>query len=517
MHLIVHNQTIGSKKYIRILALNKVESYRKELALAYDACDDTNIRIFYNCGDMCQRLISDLGYKKFKGTTLKETCAGLWCIETCTKDEWFTQIYVEWIQKKLRSYIEDTEDTEGTEGTEGTQSLLYYTIIPEEIQWKEVSTLNHAEIVFDEQTTRYKVLNYELHNDKIVLTKDHILSLIYKFVKNNYSFIASLSLSNIHIPINIDKTSLIYGCCIDKDLLCSNELLYLFSMIGINEQMLERVIKSKTYLDIFETELFTNISKSESNPYYTWYSYIDDTCEDTCENTSENAFNFVQFPSAALKKSVTVDQSTEKIIYKNVLNDEIVLFDKKLIHLIELANVSSFNYTTPLTSKIVESINKTIITQEFINELKQLVAIFDTPSTDKVLPTQKDLTQIYVDKYKNDAIETLASTVIDNVNQYLDGKITNINKNQIGKDLSEMGVKKNRKARGYVYGIEDTKQSKFIDYSKASKEDHQLRECVLPSGTVDVAHWLQPGRFLIPRNDVQIPMPAMLGPYGLPS
>ena len=505
MHLIVHNQTIESKKYIRILALNNIKAYHEELELAYDAEDSAAaIRIFYNCGDMCQRLINDLGFKKFKGTILKEISSGLWCIEKCPiENNWFMQTYVEWIQKKLSSYTEDAEDAEESS---------YYTIIPEEIQWKDISTLNHSKIVFGEQTTMYKVYDYELYNEKIVLTREHILSLLYKFTNSNYSFIASSTLPTEQIPINIDTTSLICGCCIDKDLLCFNELLYLFSTLGINDAMFARVIKSKTYLNISETELLTNMLSAESNPYNSWYSYLDTdniAIFNECVNSIESAPKNV----LSVDSVKCINNLPSKIIYKNTLNNEITLLDKNLMYLSEFTNVAPFNYTSPMTAKIVESINKNTITQEFINELKQLVAIFDndTPSTDKV-PTQKDLTQIYVDKHKNDSLETLASFVIENIYQYLDGKIPIINKNQIGKDLAEMGVKKNRKARGYVYGIEDTNKQKdyVFDYSKASKEDHQIREVVFPPGTVDVSQWLQPGRFLIPRNDIQIPIPSFL-------
>jgi hypothetical protein len=508
MHLIVHNQTIESKKYIRILALNNVKAYHDELELAYGASDTTLVRVFYNCGDMCQRLINDLGFKKFKGINLKEINTGLWCIETCPtqQDEWFTQTYIEWIQKKLSSYIEDAEDAEGT---------LYYTIIPEEIQWRDISTLKHRYtcIEFGDSTTLFKIYDYELYNDKIVLTKEHLLSLIYKFVNSNYNFIASRTLPTAQSPINIDTTSLICGCCIDKDALNSKELLYLFSILGINDAMFDRVIKSKTYLYISESEILRNISSAEWNPYDAWYSYLDTDNTDNTDNICANSIETMIEP--VIEPIVSKNVVPNKIIYKNTLNNEIAIFDKNLMYFTEFTKVAPFNYTTQMTGKIVESIDKTIITQEFINELKQFVAIFDTDDTSISPPpppsTQKDLTQIYVDKYKNDTLETLASTVIDNVYQYLDGKITTINRNQIGKDLSEMGVKKNRKARGYVYGIEDTTKNYILDYCKASKE---LRETVFPSGPVAVSPWLQPGRFLMktdgPSSD------TLQGTFGFP-
>jgi hypothetical protein len=114
------------------------------------------------------------------------------------------------------------------------------------------------------------------------------------------------------------------------------------------------------------------------------------------------------------------------------------------------------------------------------------------------------MTQAYVDLYKNDTLETLASTVIENVYQYLVDsamRADSINKNQIGKDLVELGVKKTRKSKGYVYGIEDTSNKKRgydIDHSKASKENHQLRANIPPALNVDPILFCKPGKFLVP-------------------
>lgn len=105
-----------------------------------------------------------------------------------------------------------------------------------------------------------------------------------------------------------------------------------------------------------------------------------------------------------------------------------------------------------------------------------------------ITSAQKLYTKTYVDLYKNDSLETLAATVVDNVYDYLSERYLpagEINKNQISKDLVELGVKKTRKSKGYVYGLEDTakdthKESypKFIiDESKLSRMKKFVKKC----------------------------------------
>ena len=71
---------------------------------------------------------------------------------------------------------------------------------------------------------------------------------------------------------------------------------------------------------------------------------------------------------------------------------------------------------------------------------------------------QRDLTVEYARLFKDDNAQTMASVVVDNVIKYLSKHINEeqINKNMVSKDLIISGVKKMRKANGYVYGIEDT-------------------------------------------------------------
>lgn len=92
-------------------------------------------------------------------------------------------------------------------------------------------------------------------------------------------------------------------------------------------------------------------------------------------------------------------------------------------------------------------------------------------------------TRNYVDKYKNDSAETLASHVIEKVYFYLSQHLQpqNINLNKIGQDLVQLGVKKTRKSKGNVYCINDPKKEELLDSgsggvdSFVTKKNCQLR------------------------------------------
>jgi hypothetical protein len=155
-------------------------------------------------------------------------------------------------------------------------------------------------------------------------------------------------------------------------------------------------------------------------------------------------------------------------------------YDTNIKLLKELEMISSYTYKNTFTSKMIESLEEISLSKSLIQELKELIYILNNVNLDeseengKPIPksykpldnnTQRFLTDKYVKQFKNDATETIASTVIENVYNYLNHyKPFNeqINKNQIGYDLVDLGVKKIRKSKGFVYGIEDTKQNRQL-------------------------------------------------------
>jgi hypothetical protein len=487
-HIVVVKQNLADQgEFIRIIATESTEVFLKELRSTYG--DDMAVHIFFNCDDLLTRLIHDLGYKKFK-VKLDKVCEGLWKVDKNMKDskEWFETVYLDWIQRKLESYIEDDDP--------------YYSIDPQSVSWDTISQFKGVSTYFDEDACYYKLDCYETYGEQknIVITRNHILALAFHYT--------SLNDINDKKPIPesdlcIDTIGILRGCVINKNILKSNDVASLLTSFGISHGILKDITKCKSYMQVVESRLLFNYPISESDPFAASYKTIDDsTTYDYCRNEIEGCFNNLQFSK---KKQVTIDikDNQGKILYKNEITKEVMMFDKKDMLLTEFKRLSDYEFKVPSIVEIVNSI-KTCDCGELLEELKELIKVFSSSLEEIQVesePQQKLLTKIYVDMYKNDSTETLASKVTENVYNFLLEQpqlLNSINKNQIGQDLVELGVKKNRKSKGFVYGIEDTSRlNKYtIDHSKVSKENQQLRKNVEigfdPSIMTNI-----PGKFLV--------------------
>lgn len=418
-HLIVHKQTIGSQDYIRIVSTNNIASYRAEQINIYN--DLENMHIFYNCStELHERLLIDIGFKRFKTVELTKINDKLWSVKA--PEMWFSNVYIAWIQKKLESYVEDLEDAEAPapEAQEAHEPLeparvSYYH------NFKDFVT-NSAMICKES----FKLENCDICNDKIVLTLDHFMQMLYFFKINSFNIKETTPIKIIAFP------QVIQGYCIEKDELNSNEIAYILSRFNITK---------------FDTLIKYANFEIEGYDYCKQYYFVDETYNNY--NIIDDYFT----PNSSCKEAPEIVPAT---IYKNTLNNKIVVFQEPLLYLSEFVKLAESSNPT-----MIRVINNIDITRELIEEFKKFISIIEAeqaPECKQDPPTelldQRTLTQLYVDKYKNDKLQTLASVVIDNITQYLvDYKCPTINKNKIGTDLLEMGVKKTRKNIGYVYGI----------------------------------------------------------------
>jgi hypothetical protein len=547
---------IDTKIFIRIVPTSEVTKYFEEVNKTYGDTIDVSsdlIKVLYNCADFHERLVHDLRYKKFKGISSTETCPGLWCIDTPTNvNEWWKETYLPWVTSKLLSYIEDLDED------------AYFDIVPEQEDWGFVADQKITQCIFDE-VTKYKLLNVERTNDgKYVLTRNHLLCLVLDYVNNNHGSILGFGTGTTKLPetedaipsVDLDCTSCdnVRGSFINKDVLTTLDVQKLLSVLNISNDVLKRVTTCRNYVKILEGEALTRNIVHETSAFGAWYQNLDDSSFDASDNAIDvvfaNAISVGASTATSLPQPMTVMRpffelgtgSTEQVflgfetvkqadnppkpstqvVYKNLINNSINVFDVELTYLKELQRLSSITYNTDVTKTVLETINKQKVSTDIIKELQQLLDILEdgqeegTTKEDKIAPDennawslQKLITKTYVDLYKNDTLETLASTVIENVYEYLlQGSLAQeqINKNQIGKDLVELGVRKTRKSKGYVYGIEDTtskgkKDPKIeVDIDRVSKDNHQLRCAYTPDHATLQQPWpfSFPGRFLVP-------------------
>jgi hypothetical protein len=493
-NIIIHKLCIHENTYIRIVSVKSTHDYFAEISKAYGYntnVQSKDIAVFYNCGDLYQRLIHDLEYKKFKGVVMTKICPGLWRINN-SHEEWYQTSYLSWVTSKLQSYIDDMDEV-----------CDYLQLVPENIDWNAVNKNKLVNTAFKDITS-YTLQRLEKNaKEDYVITRDHILSLVFEYIGIHHACI--LGYDNIHSRPEVEKNTdelkirtlqTMRGVTINKDVLSNDEVHELFQYLNISNDTLKSIVVSKSYLQVMQDTAQHSNVESETSVFQTFYSFIQDTNpigDNSINSVFESNKNGIQLPwqlplpspcdfwkssgfeskARNATKADETDTLSHTVVYNNVIDDSLNMFDIELVYLREFHKVSSLAYRDVVTKSVLDTINKTQISDKLVQELKQLLSILEhweketcaVPDDIETWSIQKRMTKAYVDNYKDDAMETLASTVIDNVYNYLENSTIpkyNINKNQIGTDLVDLGVKKTRKTKGYVYGIEDTSQSNVL-------------------------------------------------------
>lgn len=560
-HILVHFQNINGKDYVRIISVSNTDSYIQELKIAYgqdiDKQDD-NIHIFYNCGDLYNRLINDLEFKKFKDVQIVSKSKGLWQIKSNIAP-WVTffKTYISWIRARFNMYIEDLDET-------------YFNL--HTIKWCEVEIQKHVKVEYDLECTNYILKNCETTKDgKFIFTRDHFASLVTYYINCRHKNVWIKDVEPIYI-VNCE----LRGFYLERNTFSVADAKQILDKLGIDEVDLQIVEKNADFISIWDKEFASQINDlCEYNPFGGRYSFLDGSKEpklddfftlilgttydefprlqkssmatsnanevpsklkETTSKAIQDAMNLfnsqceksstdvnetqpVEVPSTSSKalqdaisllysqceKSSTIvnepgidlprvtdkelqlfssdatdgfvcnvkpiskveedpleyHQNT-KHLYKNSITKIVCAFNSKLKLLNEFVSLDMFTFYQPFTEKVLESLGEISKSKLVIEELKTLIAILDKsvdPNEDDASGSnkQKTLTEQYVKINKNDNVETQASIATDNVFSYLSlMQSEQINKNQIGKDLVDLGVKKTRKAKGFVYGLSDS-------------------------------------------------------------
>jgi hypothetical protein len=538
-HIIVHFQIINKKNYIRIITTSNTNDYFKEIKTVYNqdiSIHDECISIFYNCGELYDRLINDLNFKKFKDVDkVTNIFPTLWLVEI--KNDilnWFNNTYVSWIKSRLNMYIEDLDDN------------FYFD--PLNVKWNETGIKDYVKIKYldDLKNTNYILQECEKNKDgHFIFTRDHFLSLILFYINNNYAKLFDLNSTEIDTEekstLLINQCDYLRGLTLNKYILETIDVEKILKTLNINNIILGNIGKSKDFIETYEIETLDQFNNSSETNIFgnLTYAFIDNK-EIICQGDIEKAYEIIENKSGKnpielyndliknkFSEEISVSLSLNplkevkivepikktKILFKNLITNIVHAYDNNIKLLKEFNLLSSFSYENTFTSKIIEHLEEFSLSPSLINEMKELTSILDNvicddsleskaeAKTEKSVNFQKHFTDLYVQSYKNDKSETVASTVIDNVYNYLvplHPKNETINRNQIGTDLVDLGIKKTRKSKGYVYGIEDSsltssnllpltdewvKNSSFkeltmnfkVDQAKVTKCNNQIR------------------------------------------
>lgn len=522
--------------FIRAIVSDTSKKYLEEINKVYSFNETTNdIDIFYNCGNFYERLLNDLSYKKFKNIELKKKCTGLWQIESkdCDIINWYSSVYIPCINSKISMYLDDIDDD-------------YYKL--DNIEWgsydfKKYIKDNFVGVGdFVKNGTIYTLLNCEQISDKLyIITHNHLLSLIKQYIVNKYIDIISYVYPDKWFPDVTDNSLVISdnirGICINKNELVDSDIATIFKRLNITIGDLVVIARDTKFMKLFDDERKFYNNSYEFNVFNSRYMYLEKEnipysngdiecaykCSEFWEIEREKAKKEVDtvckkvgllpndVETSKTDKTDKTDKTNKTNIYKNIITNTFVSYDEILTSLVELQLLSEFSYKSEYMKNMLSNIH--IMPQSTLIELKKLLNIIDNVIEDdskETIITQKTLTENYVNKYKNDNSETLASKVIDNILNYLlEEKLDSINKNDIGKDLVDLGVKKIRKSKGYVYGLEDSKHSDksasetemqyTIDKNKVEKYSNQIRSEPSVLINTDVLKFSIPSKFVIPK------------------
>lgn len=525
-HILVHLQSIADKQYIRLVNVATTKAYFHEFNIVYNnntetelSVNDPCIRILYNCGDLYERLIHDVKFKKFKDVDIQHVTedkslalvSGGIDIQT-----WFSETFVPWVESKVHMYIEDADES--------------FVKTVDEINWKDIDSVGYFKQKTGDKTIHYELQDAEVApNGMYVLSLEHILAVLVIYVRDYLSckkYLDANELSPNDTVVVIKSFENNRGIYIDKQILSPLDITVIATNIAwipstfAVDMMTSKYFKSMT---INESNMLNNFLSNEGDVFSSFYSFLDSPTED-CNNCMLKVFDIQECSPLYSRQKQIQDASIEtvvdpplnsKIIYKNEIDRTICMFDDDILYFKEYTKVSDFYFKSDLIEKVLNSINHTHIPKDFVSEMKQLVAILndeplETGFFDTSSALQHGLTARYVTAHKNDALHTSANVVIENVHKFLNEEMPKpavVNRNQIGEDLVNLGVKKSRRAKGYVYGIEDTSKPQppppqkpviVLDNQKVERGVHELRAIpkVVATNIDETFAWSKPGKFM---------------------
>lgn len=426
--------------YLRIVDVPSHESYLSDFLSVYPDAPSNEMSLVYNAAPYYKRLLSDIVFKKFKGFRLDSISEGVWKVESTAG---ILQELEEYIRKKLSHYKEDCDSTPKEE----IAAVEKFDWTPYIEQVRDGATLN---------VTGYAFKGGLPVQGGLLLTYRHLAAALWCAVDN---FINATAPQAGAVVFTED------GPVVPAETIDIGALL---ATIGFTAE--DIYAKNKQWPAM-------ESSAGDPQPYDPHfcvfapvYSYVDGSTP-----TCSFAIGVPQ-PVAEEQPKKTSN------IYKNAITGKTLVSEKPLDSLKELARVATIEASTDFGRSVIGLSSGLSITKQDVDDLgaiyAQLRLLFpaDAKAEPKATSSPHDVmqalfTQSYVNRFKDDASETNASSVVSQVSQYLGGLMLphEINKNSISKDMVEMGVKKTRKSHGYVYGIKSASDEEIISAIAADK------------------------------------------------
>jgi len=544
------------------MPIRDLDAYKAEISSVYKTMDDDMMHLFFNVSDMSGRLVSDIGFKSFRGCgKLEKINENLFKIPSKAPRDFFSEMFLPWAKGKIADYVTDLDETTVI----NIEDLKASPLTPSEDE-------RFVHVQFEEGVTFYNLLNcHKTEDDYFVLSEHHLKALFTAYAKNNKSqfgphrmeggtftcrkdaeghFIpyepgekhedivyecietlvptwpeshfnyntddVSSFIDNVHKhlkrvyvlssirfnkldhdspPIKIGEVAYGKGITVSKTSLTNQDIDVLIEHLGITEALNNALSYLILKNDVVEFKEITGydgllyasvdggllstdmgysswpyaslIETDTESPLNTWCPWDPTIKTDKNKIRERNVSNVPNVPNVS-------NGEKSHIFYKDVITNEVRCFKNEIEYLPEFQRLGDVKYKSPMVHKIIDNFvyndahGTFDIDREVVTELTTLTTLMSSffsdekrscneRSNEQVYDRQYELTKEFVNQYKSDKGEMSATIAVENVYGYLVlGRVQDINKNRIGSDLVDLGVKKTRKSKGYVYGLNDS-------------------------------------------------------------
>ena len=471
-HILAHLHSADDKIILRLVPVAHTKDYHLEYEQKYGNTATLKYACFYNAAKWYERLLEDFAYKKFKNIELLEVATGVWTVKYIIPKKtpfeipantlknlleqnklgdlykpeeleddytWFDTALTPYLKKRLADYNEDADDSNDIIA-QLENSFADFKSIPIHKIFKEV---------YNEETNvrSYMLANPEKHyllENQYVLTLNELYALVLCY---EYQVYVPTEEKKYDSDVVITKTEDCFT--INKTSFNERDIIKNLAVLGIDLERYNKIRNSNKYRDIKYQSLEDWEATGNSlydTPLFPYEKEVG--CE--LESFSENVLDVKQ-------------DKTRYHVYHNKILDTRSLCETPYEFLNEMSVVTGVELETEIAKNLIKPLFDSLNDKAFLSDFANLVTFVEAMTVRKAkaekTDTQKFFTKQYVEKYKDDNAEMLASIALDKAYQYLFEKMDigkeSINRNRIGQDLVFLGVKKVRKRQGYFYGLRD--------------------------------------------------------------
>lgn len=540
-HIAIHIYKYEDTNVLKIIPVEKSFEYIDEFQKIHNVTELTNYKCIYNCARWYERIMDDLKYKKFRNINLQYVKKGIWIVKlgdpSIIMEDFFSTYLYPYINLKIIGFQEDEE----VESVAECESYLNKFL---SVAFEDISIAKHLDIKYCEtnKDVLYTLKNADVLGDSFILTDKDIFAILLAFLLDKRSMLycqeknnkdgnedkdskkgveefvlrkcSSFNVFEINRPQFTTRQFVSYFNVLNIDhmeymdlphknskfirysdkISPGNDLVAFPGWINRNEGTIDLVDgfdSAENYQFLTNGLMLNSLSRSPLADFGPLFNI------DKAHNCLDDELKQYIDKCVGSKNIDTLKECTTEntcYVYFNIISEKQYHSNDKLKYFSEYKLLHDMTFSSIEGKQIFDLISDKLTNNSIYKDLQMLLKVFsegcesatvenDEVEIDTPESMQRLYTKNYIQKYKNDDAETLASHVIEKVFFYLSQYLQpqDINMNKIGQDLVQLGVKKTRKSKGNVYCIDDPKKEDLIstkdnNSSSVIKKNCQLRK-----------------------------------------